>query len=112
MSQRVYRVADLLARPPMNPIRGVGGGPIIPVEEEDSERPHPSIRAEILQRDAHRCRYCGAEATHIDHIVPYAFGGPNTEENLVACCARCNCLERGETFPSWTAKRDAVRARL
>lgn len=52
------------------------------------------LRYEILRRDAHTCRYCGASAPDvklvIDHVVPVALGGTNDETNLVTACSNCN----------------------
>ena len=48
----------------------------------------------ILDRDDHRCRYCGAhvpgtESANIDHVVPWP-DGPSEPENLVTSCRTCN----------------------
>lgn len=52
------------------------------------------LRFEILRRDNHACRYCGATAPEVkltvDHVVPTALGGNDEPTNLVACCAGCN----------------------
>jgi hypothetical protein len=52
------------------------------------------LRFEILRRDNHACRYCGATAPgvalHVDHVVPEALGGGSTPDNLVTACADCN----------------------
>jgi len=52
------------------------------------------LRYEILRRDNHTCRYCGASAPDakltVDHVVPDALGGSNEPSNLVAACADCN----------------------
>lgn len=52
------------------------------------------LRFEILRRDAHTCRYCGAQAPDatltIDHVVPITLGGSDEPSNLVAACADCN----------------------
>lgn len=51
-------------------------------------------RFEILRRDNHCCRYCGAKAPDVtitvDHVVPEALGGSDDPSNLVAACADCN----------------------
>lgn len=47
-------------------------------------------RRGVLRRDGNRCAYCVAKATTVDHVVPTSRGGPNTWENVVACCAPCN----------------------
>lgn len=51
----------------------------------------------ILRRDAHRCQYCSAKATTLDHVVPRCQGGPSTWTNLVACCLPCNQRKGGRT---------------
>ena len=53
------------------------------------------LRQVILRRDGWTCAYCGAEATHVDHVTPTSKGGAMYDEhNLVASCARCN-LSKG-----------------
>lgn len=52
------------------------------------------LRYEILRRDGHQCRYCGATAPEatltVDHVVPTALGGGDEPGNLVAACKDCN----------------------
>lgn len=52
------------------------------------------LRYEILRRDNHACRYCGAHAPDVpitvDHVVPTALGGTDAPSNLVAACKDCN----------------------
>lgn len=52
------------------------------------------LRFEVLQRDGHTCRYCGATAPDVrltvDHVVPVALGGSDEPSNLAAACADCN----------------------
>lgn len=50
----------------------------------------PLTRKGVLARDGHRCAYCGAPATSLDHVVPRSRGGPHSWDNVVAACARCN----------------------
>lgn len=49
-------------------------------------------RKNILRRDNHKCGYCGRSdiTLTLDHIVPKCKGGPDTWENLVAACIKCN----------------------
>jgi len=59
------------------------------------KRPIPvKLRFHILERDSHRCAYCGATAPevklHVDHIVPADLGGTEEEDNLVTACSDCN----------------------
>ncbi|WP_030724066.1 HNH endonuclease [Streptomyces sp. NRRL F-2580] len=52
------------------------------------------LRYEILRRDNHTCRYCGASAPavplRVDHVVPVALGGSDIPDNLVTSCEPCN----------------------
>lgn len=49
------------------------------------------LRAVIMQRDAYRCRRCGAEDNlSIDHITPWSLGGDNSQDNLQVLCRSCN----------------------
>lgn len=52
------------------------------------------LRYEILRRDHHACRYCGAKAPdvklNVDHVIPQALGGSDAPTNLVTACADCN----------------------
>ena len=59
-----------------------------------STRQWRTTRERVLERDGHRCRYCGAPATHVDHLVPVVRGGTDDPENLAAACPTCN-LEKG-----------------
>lgn len=52
------------------------------------------LRFEILRRDGHTCRYCGASAPDVkltvDHVIPVALGGGDEPNNLVTACKPCN----------------------
>jgi 5-methylcytosine-specific restriction endonuclease McrA len=50
----------------------------------------PLTRRAVLERDAHRCAYCGIKADTIDHVRPRSRGGAHVWTNVVAACARCN----------------------
>lgn len=53
-----------------------------------------ALRFEVLRRDNHACRYCGAAAPDVkltvDHVVPVALGGTDVPQNLVTACQPCN----------------------
>jgi HNH endonuclease len=59
------------------------------------------LRYEILLRDNHTCRYCGATATEapmtVDHVIPKALGGSDDPSNLVAACRDCNAGKSSST---------------
>ncbi len=52
------------------------------------------LRYEVLRRDNHACRYCGATAPGVkltvDHVVPVTLGGSDEPGNLVTACVDCN----------------------
>jgi hypothetical protein len=52
------------------------------------------LRYEILRRDNHTCRYCGAMAPDVkltvDHVTPTALGGSDAPDNLITACEPCN----------------------
>ncbi|GAA4988275.1 HNH endonuclease [Kineococcus glutinatus] len=64
----------------------------------------PVSRRGVLRRDHHRCAYCRGTASTVDHVQPRSRRGPDTWENLVACCVRCNNA-KGDRTPEemgWT----------
>jgi 5-methylcytosine-specific restriction endonuclease McrA len=58
-------------------------------------------RRNLFARDRNRCQYCGSlfpsSELSIDHVVPRSQGGPDTWENLVCACVRCNSRKGGRT---------------
>lgn len=69
----------------------------------------PEKRAYVMRRDRGTCRYCGSDATEIDHVVPVALGGSGAVRNLVAACGDCNS-RKGATV--WKPKPLAVVLRM
>jgi hypothetical protein len=73
-------------------------------------------RYEVLRRDNHACRYCGAAAPHatltVDHVTPVALGGGDDPSNLVAACRDCNAGKSSTSPDAGTVAQvndDAVR---
>jgi len=73
-------------------------------------RIHPILRGAVLERDGWTCKYCGREATEVDHVEPRARGGATTPANLVATCRPCN-KGKGARTP-WEWRRDESMERL
>lgn len=73
-------------------------------------------RYEVLRRDNHTCRYCGATAPNvplrIDHVTPVALGGTDNPDNLVTACQDCNA-GKSSTSPDASlvadVREDALR---
>ena len=58
-----------------------------------------SVKKYVARRDKYYCYYCNrhiselkanGEKGNIDHIIPLALGGTNSESNLCYACFRCN----------------------
>ncbi|MDQ6936717.1 MAG: HNH endonuclease [Actinomycetota bacterium] len=61
-------------------------------------RGEAATRAKVLLRDRRTCVYCAGRGETIDHIVPRSRGGPDTWDNLAACCGACN-NRKGDRTP-------------
>jgi hypothetical protein len=57
----------------------------------------------VFRRDSYSCRYCGKNDVPltVDHLVLHHEGGPNTEENLVSACRKCNKVRGDVQFADW-----------
>ena len=65
-------------------------------------------RAFILRRDGNSCKYCGATATEVDHVIPLTRGGTHAVTNLVAACTTCNKQKnyKERTGHTWTPQQE------
>lgn len=62
----------------------------------------PKMSNELLfSRDGHMCMYCGITFSYKklsrDHVQPASKGGPDTWENCVTSCLRCNQFKADRT---------------
>lgn len=50
------------------------------------------LREYILERDGHKCLYCGKDSVplNLDHVEPRSKGGSDRPSNLVLACIPCN----------------------
>lgn len=71
--------------------------------ERPSTRQSRKRRANVLARDGHRCRYCGAPATIADHVKALALGGPDTEDAMAASCQPCNSAKGAKPLADFLA---------
>ena len=71
------------------------------------------LRYEVLRRDDHKCRYCGADATDskptVDHVVPVALGGSDEPDNLVTACVVLRAAPASAASPTALARTSGVR---
>ena len=56
----------------------------------------------LLVTTGQHCAYCdGKENLHWEHIVPQALNGPDTIDNQVLACAKCNLSKRSRDPYQW-----------
>lgn len=60
-------------------------------------------RARILKRDRNRCVECGeVDRLQVHHIVAFAKGGSNDDDNLITLCVDCHIKKHeGENAESY-----------
>jgi 5-methylcytosine-specific restriction endonuclease McrA len=60
---------------------------------------HPAFtRFNLFLRDRFSCQYCGGRHDlTFDHVIPRAYGGRTTWENVTTACAPCNLRKGGRT---------------
>lgn len=63
---------------------------------------------EVYRRDNYKCRYCGRDNVPltVDHIILWEDGGPSIEDNLTACCKRCNKLRGNMKYDQWLESKE------
>ncbi|MFN3233518.1 MAG: HNH endonuclease [Alphaproteobacteria bacterium] len=55
-------------------------------------------RFNVFLRDRFSCQYCGdRHDLTFDHLIPRAYGGITTWENVITACAPCNLRKGGRT---------------
>ncbi len=61
----------------------------------------PLSNQTLFQRDGHLCLYCGQHFHDADlsrdHVRPLSQGGPDSWNNVVTACVRCNNYKAGRT---------------
>lgn len=64
------------------------------------------FREEIYKDWDHKCAYCGAPATSLDHIVPKYKSGCSNRHNLIPACRRCNANKGSQNMEEWYEKQE------
>lgn len=58
------------------------------------------ITAKLFKLQQGQCACCKADLKstkhHLDHIMPLALGGPNTDDNVQLLCPSCNCSKHAK----------------
>lgn len=61
------------------------------------------VRAKVFAAKGAQCVYCGADAWHVDHVVPKCRGGTDDLDNLVPACSACNTAKGARSAGEWRA---------
>lgn len=93
--QRLLKYGDPLAGGAPRVLRGTGKGSwYYSAQRRAAKATMSQVCGEtaeyvkIIRKDP--CVYCGSLCEHIDHIVPFADGGPTDWSNLAPTCSSCN----------------------
>lgn len=63
----------------------------------------PIVRQEAFHKFGGHCAYCGIQlgkSFHVDHVIPFAGGGPDDIMNFFPACKYCNTLKN-----SWSLEQ-------
>ena len=75
-----------------------------------------NLRAAVLQRDGHKCVYCGKSGKRVrlelDHADPRSQGGPDRYDNLVVSCRQCNHRKGNQELERFLRRRPAKLAQV
>ena len=95
---RVDIVAEY-AREVRSPSKAIRLPSVIALKSFVKPSPYPAFtRFNLFLRDHFACQYCGkGRELTFDHVVPRAYGGRTTWENVVTACAPCNLRKGGRT---------------
>ncbi|HEX2856404.1 MAG TPA: HNH endonuclease, partial [Propionibacteriaceae bacterium] len=83
-------------------------GRLVAMDSDQRYFPHGLAEFITLRDDTCRTPYCDAPIRHIDHITPYADGGPTSETNGQGLCERCNHARQAPGWSARTVFRDIV----
>lgn len=68
-------------------------------EETEGQRISHDTRLFVWARDGGRCRNCGSTTNlQFDHIIPRAWGGSGTAQNVELLCRDCNLQKHARLF--------------
>jgi hypothetical protein len=63
-------------------------------------------RQSIYEAWDHKCAYCKADATSLDHIIPRFKSGSSNRNNLIPACRRCNSNKASLKMEDWYCKQE------
>ena len=79
---------------------------------QNAQKPSKDIKHILYGKQKGYCNGCGAHFQfrnfHIDHIIPKAKGGQDTDDNLQLLCGHCNSVKVDRPMSYLLAKLKAV----
>ena len=63
-------------------------------------------RQSIYEAWNHKCAYCKADATSLDHIIPRFKSGSSNRNNLVPACRSCNSNKASTKMEVWYEQQE------
>lgn len=63
-------------------------------------------RNSIYEAWDHKCAYCQADATSLDHIIPRFKSGSSNRNNLVPACRNCNANKASTKMEDWYRQQE------
>lgn len=63
-------------------------------------------RQSIYEAWNHKCAYCKADATSLDHIIPRFKSGSSNRNNLVPACRTCNSNKASTKMEEWYTQQE------
>ena len=63
-------------------------------------------RESIYEAWEHKCGYCSAPATSLDHIIPKFSSGSGYRNNLLPACRSCNANKASSCMEVWYKAQD------
>ena len=78
------------------------------VREFDARTLSRNSKDDVLERDDHKCQYCGCDADCVDHIIPWSHCHDNSPFNLVAACSLCNSVASNKVFDTFAEKKNYI----
>ena len=67
-------------------------------------------RQSIYDAWEHKCGYCEAPATSLDHVIPKFQSGSSYRNNLIPACRSCNANKASLKMEDWYKKQDCFKS--
>jgi hypothetical protein len=72
------------------------------------------LREEVRHKFGGHCAYCGhllGKSFHVDHVIPFAAGGPDDIMNFYPACKHCNTIKNSYSIEQFRANLEGQTIR-